>query len=282
MTDLPTIAVTGSTGFVGGEVARQLAISGVAQRLLVRDAATAPKLDRTIPFSVSYSDRDAAITALDGVDTLFMVSGRESADRVDDHFTFIDAAAEAGVKHLIYTSFTGAAPDAVFTLARDHHRTEHHIEKSGMGFTFLRNTLYADFLPLLAGPDGVIRGPAGDGRVAGVCRVDVARVAFHVIREPSQHRDETYELTGPEAISLAEAAAIISAATDQAVSYVPETVEEAYASRATFEAPDWQVDAWVSTYTAIAAGVMAEVTDDVERVTGTRAITLAEYLNSHH
>ena len=274
--ELPTIAVTGSTGFVGGAVAAQLSSAGVPLRLLTRSPA--PELPDTVAYTVDYADAEAAEQALTGVRTLFMVSGRESKTRVDEHRSFIDAAAAAGVSHIVYTSFQAAAPDAIFTLGRDHYATEQHIERSGMGFTFLRDSFYADFLPFMAGEDGVIRGPAGDGRVAAVCREDVARVASAVMRAPSEHRDVTYTLTGPEAISLAEAAAMISAATDTPVSFHNETIDEAYESRASFHAPVWEVDAWVSTYLAIASGEVAEVTDDVERVTGRRAMSLNEFL----
>ena len=274
--ELPTIAVTGSTGFVGGAVAAQLSSAGVPLRLLTRSVA--PTLPDTVAYTVDYADAEAAEQALTGVHTLFMVSARESATRLDEHRTFIDAAAAAGVSHIVYTSFQGAAPDAVFTLGRDHHATERHIENSGMGFTFLRDNFYADFLPEMAGEDGVIRGPAGDGRLAAVCREDVARVASAVIRVPSEHRDVTYTLTGPEAISLDEAAAMISAARETPVSFRHESIDEAYESRASYHAPVWQVDAWVSTYLAIAAGEVDTVTDDVERVTGRRAMSLNEFL----
>ena len=274
--ELPTIAVTGSTGFVGGAVAAQLSSAGVPLRLLTRSAA--PTLPDTVAYTVDYADAEAAEQALTGVHTLFMVSARESATRLDEHRTFIDAAAAAGVSHIVYTSFQGAAPDAVFTLGRDHHATERHIENSGMGFTFLRDNFYADFLPEMAGEDGVIRGPAGEGRLAAVCREDVARVASAVIRVPSEHRDVTYTLTGPEAISLDEAAAMISAARETPVSFRHESIDEAYESRASYHAPVWQVDAWVSTYLAIAAGEVDTVTDDVERITGRRAMSLNEFL----
>jgi NAD(P)H dehydrogenase (quinone) len=275
--ELPTIAVTGSTGFVGGEVAAQLTSAGVPLRLLTRSAA--PALPDTVEFTVDYADAAAAEEALTGVHTLFMVSGRESATRRDEHATFIDAAAAAGVGHIVYTSFQGAAPDATFTLGRDHYATERHIENSGMGYTFLRDSFYSDFLPLMAGDDGVIRGPAGSGRVAAVCREDVARVAATVLREPALHRNATYTLTGPEAISLEEAAAMIAVAHGSGVRFHNESIDEAYASRERYHAPVWQVDAWVSTYTSIALGEVAEVTDDVERVTGRRAMTLNEFLN---
>ena len=147
-TELPTLAVTGSTGGLGGRVARLLAGSGVAQRLLARDVARVPELDGGVPVSFTgYADRADAVRALEGVSTLFMVSGSESADRRDQHRAFVDAAAEAGVRHIVYTSFFGAAPDATFTLARDHYATEEHIKASGMGWTFLRDNFYLDVIP---------------------------------------------------------------------------------------------------------------------------------------
>jgi NAD(P)H dehydrogenase (quinone) len=276
----PVLAVTGSTGHVGGLVARHLADRGRAQRLLVRPTSVdrAPRLERSEVRTAGYGDRDAAAAALRGVDVLFMVSASESADRRDQHRTFLDAAAAAGVRHVVYTSFLGAAPDATFTLARDHWATEEHVRASGMAFTFLRDSLYLDFLPALAGPDGVIRGPAGDGRVGAVARADVARVAAAVLTEPAAHAGVTYDLTGPEAITLAEAARVITEVTRTPTTYQPETVEEAYTSRAVYGAPDWQVDAWVSTYTAIASGELDVVSDAVETLTGTPPTGLAELL----
>jgi NAD(P)H dehydrogenase (quinone) len=197
---------------------------------------------------------------------------------VDRHRAFIDAAVDAGVEHLVYTSFYGAAPDATFTLARDHWATEEYIRASGVGFTFLRDNLYADFLAYMVGDDGVIRGPAGEGRVSAVAQNDIAEVAVAVLRMPDAHAGQTYDLTGPEALSLAEIAATIAAQTGREVSYLAETVEEAYASRAHYGAPEWQVDAWVSTYTAIAAGEMSGVSDAIARVTGHPATSLAELL----
>jgi NAD(P)H dehydrogenase (quinone) len=274
----PTLAITGSTGGLGGLVAKALATSGVEQRLVVRDLDRAPRLDGAVAVQAAYSDAEAAERALEGVDTLFMVSATEDARRVPDHLTFIDAAARAGVQHVVYTSFLGAAPDATFTLARDHSTTEQHIAAVGLAHTFLRNSLYADFLQHFIGEDGVIRGPAGQGRLAGVARADVARVAAVILRAPSDHYGHTYQLTGPEAITLEEVARILTTALGRPVGYHDQSVEEAYASRAHYGAPDWQVDAWVSTYTAIAAGEMAIVSPDVERITARKPLSLQELL----
>jgi NAD(P)H dehydrogenase (quinone) len=254
---LPDLAITGSTGNLGGLVARILADVGQPQRLLVRDASRAPDLPDAISVVVIYADAALAKSSLEGVKTLFMVSAAEAEDRLQQHFTFIDAAAEAGVRHIVYTSFFGAAPDAAFTLARDHYATEERIKASGINYTFLRDNFYLDFLPLLVGKDGVIRGPAGNGVMAAVARVDIARSAADVLRDPALHVGRTYNLTGPEDISLQQAAELLTEGTGRTISYHEETLEEAYASRASYGAPPWQVDAWVSTYTAIATGELA-------------------------
>ncbi|PVE79332.1 SDR family oxidoreductase [Microbacterium testaceum] len=280
MSQSPVVAVTGSTGAVGGRVARDLAARGIPQRLVVRDASRAPRLDGAEVHVARYSEGDAVRAALQGVDTLLMVSASETADRVEHHRTFVEAAASAGVRSIVYTSFLAAAPDAVFTLGRDHAATEEIIRASGMSWTFLRDNFYMDMMELFAGDDGVIRGPAGEGRCSLVSRADVAATAVAVLRDPAAHADTAYDLTGPEALSLAEVAEKISAVRGHPVRFHDETVDEAYASRAAFGAPRWQVDAWVSTYTAIASGDLAGVSDDVERVTGRPAQSFEEFLGA--
>ena len=272
------IAVAGATGRLGGRIATRLAAAGLRQRLLVRDAARAPALPGTDIAVTTYADLAASTQVLRGVQTLFMVSGAEAIDRVDQHRTFIDAAVAAGVTRVVYTSFVGAAPDATFTLVRDHWATEEHLRRSGLQTVVLRDSLYLDVLSDFVGADGVLRGPAGDGRVAGVATDDIADAAVQVLTDPAAHDGHTYELTGPAALSLDEIAAILSAHRGTPVTYVDETVEQAYASRAGFAAPRWQLDAWVSTYSAIAAGEMALVTGDVELLTGHPATSLIELL----
>jgi NAD(P)H dehydrogenase (quinone) len=243
---MPTLAVTGVTGRLGRRVADRLVAAGRTPRLLVRDPARAPALPRCDVAVAPYADGEAVRRALDGVDVVLMVSGAEAPDRVAQHRTFVDGAAAAGVRSLVYTSFVGAGPSATFTLARDHGATEDHIRASGLEWTFLRDALYLDVFPLLAGADGVIRGPAGDGRVAAVAQDDIADVAAVVLQDPGASVGRTWDLTGPEALTLDEVAARLTAATGRPVTYERETVEEAYASRASYGAPDWQVEAWVT------------------------------------
>jgi uncharacterized protein YbjT (DUF2867 family) len=278
MVDNTPLGITGSTGRLGGRVARRLADAGVAQRLLVRDPSRAPQLAGASAVPGSYGDRGAVTAALGGLRTVLMVSASESPDRMAQHRAFIDAAAAAGVRQVVYISFYGAAPDCTFTLGRDHFATEEYLRASGMSFTFLRDNLYADFFPAMVGDDGVIRGPAAQGRVAAVAQDDIADAAAAVLLGPEAHAGATYSLTGPEALTLAEVAAVLTETQGRPVAYHPETVPEAYASRAVYAAPDWQVDAWVSTYTAIAAGELAGVTGDIEKLAGHPATSLADLL----
>jgi uncharacterized protein YbjT (DUF2867 family) len=185
-----------------------------------------------------------------------------------------------GVKNVVYTSFVGAAGDATFTLARDHSVTEKRLTEKGFSPTLLRDNLYADFFPMMMGPDDVIRGPAGEGRVAAVAQEDIADVATVALLDPDAHRGKTYELTGPIALTLSEVAASLSKHFGRNIQFHDETLEEAFASRAVFKAEKWQVDAWVSTYTAIKEGTLAHVTDDVMKVTGHPARTLDDVLTA--
>jgi len=269
-----TLALTGSTGQLGRLVADQLA--DLAPILLVRDPSRAPSIPGSEVRTMAYDER--ALDALPGVDTLFMVSAAEAFDRRSQHRAFIEAAAQVGVRHIVYTSFSGASPEADFTLGRDHADAEAAIRASGMAFTLLRDNFYLDVLPLFADEAGVIRGPAGSGRVAAVARVDVADAAAVVLRDPDAHAGASYDLSGPEALTLDEVAARAGAVLGRSLSFHDETLDEAYESRASYGAEQWQLDAWVSTYTAIANGEVARVSGEVERLTGHPARSLEQAL----
>jgi NAD(P)H dehydrogenase (quinone) len=278
---LPVIALPGSTGQLGARVARRLASADVSQRLIVRDAARAPQLaGAETAVAAGYRDVAGMTAALHGIATVFFVSATESAERLDDHRSFVAAAIAADAKRIVYTSFIDASPRSTFTLARDHAATEECIRDSGLAFTFLRDSFYADFMPKLASSDGVIAGPGGTGRVACVARDDVADVAAVVVADDA-HSGSTYNLTGPEALTFAEIAATIAVACGRPVTYRAETLEEAYASRAKYNAPAFEVDGWVSTYTAIAKNECAAISPDVATLLGRRPQSLAEVLKAY-
>jgi uncharacterized protein YbjT (DUF2867 family) len=186
----------------------------------------------------------------------------------------------ARVGRIVYTSFANARPDTAFVLGRQHHATEEYIRSTGVGYTFLRDNMYLDFVPFFASPEGVIAAPAGDGAAAFVARDDVADVAVAVLTEPGPE-NAAYTLTGGEALTLAEAAAVMSEVTGHEVVYKGETIDEAYASRAHFGAPDWEVEGWVSSYVAVARGELDTVTDVVDRLAGHAPTTLPELLERY-
>jgi uncharacterized protein YbjT (DUF2867 family) len=92
------------------------------------------------------------------------------------------------------------------------------------------------------------------------------------------HDDAVYDVTAPEAFTLDEAAATMTELTGRPVRFEDETLEEAYASRSGYGAPDWEVEGWVTSYTAIAAGELDLVTDTVERLAGHPPVGLADHL----
>lgn len=275
---MPDIAVTGATGELGGRVARRLAARGVPQRLVVRDPSRAPDLDGAEVVTAEYQDGEAMRRALDGARTMLFVSAGEAYDRLDHHRSAVAAAVAAGVERVVYTSFLGASPDATFTFARDHYHTEEHMRAAGLSAVALRDSLYTDYLPYFAS-EGVIRGPAGDGRVAPVTRDDIADVAVVALLD-ERYDGATFDVTGPEPITMYDAAAMLTDVTGEPVRYVAETLEEAYASRASYGAPDWMVTGWVTTYAAIATGEMAVVADTVEKLIGRPAVSPRAYLEA--
>jgi NAD(P)H dehydrogenase (quinone) len=281
------LAVTGATGGLGRRVAERLSAAGADLRLVVRD----PGRSRFLPGSEvaenpgGYADVNGFAAALDGVHTLYLVSAAEAEDRVQQHRTAVAAAARAGVQRVVYTSFLGAARDSVFTLGRHHAATEEALAASGMRWTALRHSLYADFVPALAVPaegGAVIAGPAGSGRASFVSRDDCADVAAAVLLDDSGAWDgRTPGVTGPEALSLVEAAAVLTEVSGVSVTYREETVEQAWASRRPSGHPDWEIEGWITSYTSIGAGEMSAVTDVVPSLTGHPARTLAEQLRAH-
>jgi len=260
-------------------VAARLAALGKHQRLLVRDLARAPQLPDAEAVQASYEDGPSMRAALGGIQTLFLVSGWGSS-RLEQHYSAIEAAGTAGVERIVYTSFLAAAPQATFTHAREHYLTEQRIRASGRRYTFLRPTFYLDRALRWFSSEGAIQGPAGNGTLSWVSRDDLADVTVAVLTT-NGHDGASYDITGSQAFTLAEAAEQFSHATRLSASYQPETLEEARASRARFNPSDWELEAWVSTYVAIAMGEMSVISHTVQALTGHAPQTFADYVRQH-
>ena len=275
---MPKIAVTGVTGNLGGMVARLCKKNKIEVRNLARNAEKAEKLGFSNVFKSSYDKSEDTVKSLEGIEVLFMVSGSENPNRIQQHKDFIDAAKIAGVSHIIYLSFYNASKNSIFTLGRDHYATEEYIKENGFKYTFLRDNFYVDFFVDLCREYGEIKGPAGNGKVSAVVRSDVSEVAVKILENLGKWENQTLNMTGSEELSMAEIVKAVSEYFGKEIKYIEETVEEAYESRKIWKAEQWEYDSWVSTYTAIAENEQSGVSNDIEKVLGRKATSLAEYL----
>ena len=274
------IAVTGVIGNLGGMVSGLCKENGIKVRNLARNKEKAEKMGFSDVFKSSYDKSEDTIKSLEGIDVLFMVSGSENPDRVQQHKDFIDSAKTAGVSHIVYLSFYNASKNSLFTLGRDHYATEEHIKENGFKYTFLRDNFYADFFVDMCREYGEIKGPAGNGKVSAVVRSDVSEVAAKILENPEKWENQTLNMTGPEELTMEEITKLASKYLRKEIKYIPETVDEAYESRKIWKAEQWEYDSWVSTYTAIAEGEQAGVSNDIEKVLGRKATSLTEYLET--
>ena len=272
------IGITGVTGNLGSYVADLVDKKGIASVHLARSPERAKIYESAEIRRMSYTNTPEVVEALKGIDILLMVSARENPERVKEHKEFLNAAKLAEVQHIVYTSFYGADEKATFTLSRDHAQTEAYIKELGFTYTFLRDNFYLDFLIDIALENGEIRGPAGSGLVSAVARKDTSRVAAEILLNPKEWENQSLNLTGPENLSMQEIVALLSKESGKTITYVDESVEEAYESRKKWPAQTWEYDAWVSTYTAIKVGEQAGVSTDIEKVLGHPASSLLDIL----
>jgi uncharacterized protein YbjT (DUF2867 family) len=279
--DEPRIVVTGASGNVGGLIAAQLAREGVPQTLLVRDASRAPALPGAAVVVADFTDGASVRAALLPGDRVFMVSVHEDvATRIAAHQSFVDAAAEVGVGLLAYLSIVNPSPTAAFHHGRSHAATERMIRASGVPFAFLRMNLFLDDLALWFDPDGVCRGPGGEGRVSLISRDDTAAVSAAVVKGPG-YEGEALDLTGGESHSLSELAALCSELLGRPFRYEPGTREAWLEGRIAAGVPPWDANIGIGSYDALAGGEFDVTSEVVRRVTGTPAQSVREYVTAH-
>jgi len=306
------LAITGVTGKVGGRVAAKLSELGIEQRLIARDPSRVPHLPGVeVCRAASYGDAVSLGKALRGVDTFLLVAARDRFginhnaamkgeipppyNRLQQQLTAVDAAAAAGVRHIIYLSVLNAAADSTFILGADHYYTEEHIRETGLEYTFLRMSLYTDNVPLSVTSDGVIRAPSGEGRAAWVTRADVADSAVAVLTGKGRE-NRIYDLTGPQALTMSETALILSKAVGREIRYVPQIPHEARLYRntsrmETYERErkqhtgkgldNFEVEMFVTHFLQIAVGELDVVSDAVLRLTGRQPQSLEDFLRLH-
>ncbi len=237
-------------------------VTGASGQLssLIRSIATQAGLEiraagRTSSWRMDFDD--PSTLDLRGVGTLLLISAGYGEDDVviRRHGNIISAAERDGVGHIVYTSLTGTGDHLAFALA--HRWTERRLRASAIGWTILRNGLYAELIADLAAPrDGLITAPFGTARLSPVARADLAEAAVTVLRDPAAHRGRIYELSGVTAWSLPDLARAWG------VAYAPATLAEQRASLTVPPLLPFQPAMLLSIYSAAATGFLeADRTD---------------------
>ena len=271
-TDKITIDVIARTGLLwAGDLALNgpgTCSSGVsttrkARRLVVRDAGRAPRVANAEVVVAEYGNPQALAHALREGDRVFMVSLWIGGDvRLDLHRSFVAAAAKAHVAQVVYLSFVNAGPRAIFSHAREHGATEEMLRDSGVPWTSIRNSMYADDIPGWFDPDGVAREPGEDSRMSFSFRPELADVIAAAL----------------ESVSLQELANVATRVTGDTYSYDPISDAEWIERWKAQGRPEWALEAGLTSYEAMRQGEFDVVTDDYEKVTGRKPATIAEII----
>jgi len=295
------IVITGASGQYGRLATDMLIEQGLADRLILITRTPAKLADRTAQgCDVRYGDYDKPETlaeAVKGAEKMLLISGTRVGARVAQHNAAIDAAATGGVAHILYTSFIGIDdPTNPAEVRHDHIETENLMRASGMAWTMLRDAHYADAMILMAGPQVMASGQwfsnSGDGKEAMVWRDDCVASAVAVLTG-SGHEGKTYNITGPDLQTFDEVAAILTDVTGIPVTHVKLDDDGQYAMFDAMGIPrrpvddqsvngiPWNSDDMVTFGQAIRGGYLEVCTDDVERLTGTKARSVRKMIEDN-
>ncbi|MFD2718208.1 SDR family oxidoreductase [Hymenobacter monticola] len=280
------ILVTGATGGLGHETIDFLLKTTPAAEIaaLVRDAGKATDLvERGVDVrQADYFDFPALVQAFQGVEKVLLVSAVAFTDRVQQHRNVIDAAKEAGVKHLFYTSIQRNSDFVMPQVTESDLATEAYLKASGLVYTILRNGYYFEGLGYLIGtevPDAEIRFPAGEGKIAFIKRTELAAATATLLTSEG-HDNQEYTLTGSEAYSFHDVARELSALADRPITYKSSETATYIAQTIAAGFPDFVATFFAQWGDAAKHGMLAGTDDTVERLLGRKPTSLREYLKA--
>jgi len=279
---MTTILVTGPTGTIGSQVVKALlGKPGVTVKAAVRPGSKAVLPSGVTAVDFDYDAPATIAKAVTGVDALFLLTPFVP-NQVELGKRLVDAAKAAGVRHIVKLSAIGADSEPGIQLGRWHREVERYIEASGIAYTFLRPNGFADNFIGYYPPqkDGNIYLPFGTGAVSFIDARDVGAAAAAVLTSPG-HEGKAYDLTGPAAITADEAAKALSQATGKPIRYVDVPEDAARKAMADAGAPGWMVSAMMELHGICKAGWAGAVTDTVEKLTGAKARSFAEFARHH-
>lgn len=277
MTD---VFVAGAAGNTGHSVTEQLQQRGVSVRAMVR------RYQDALPGSAEqvvadFDDPGSVRAALDEVRRAYLVTpSSEQAQK--QQCDFIDAAREAGVERLVLLSQLGARTDSSVRFLRYHAAVEQHLHDSGIDYTILRPNLYFQGLFAVADPIAdhqVLPAPIDNAPVSAVDVRDIAAVAAAVLTG-SGHRNQTYTITGPRAITHTDMAAAIADATGQPVHFTP-TAPDDFAAALDGILPAWQIEGLLEDYAHYRRGEASATSAVVEKITGRPATGFDQFARDY-
>jgi uncharacterized protein YbjT (DUF2867 family) len=276
----------GATGKIGQHLVPALTAAGERPTVLARnpDAARATLGDGVDYLAGDLRDAGSLDAALAGHDVVYLANG-QTDDQVALETAAIDAAVRAGVRRLVKISALGAqaGPErATSVFGRWHARIEQHLASTPLAATVLRPNIFTANLLGSAGQiaQGQLFSTTGDGATAWIDPADIAAVAAAALLD-DKHAGQTYEITGPEAITHDELADRLSTVLGHPVQHLRIADADFRAALEGFGMPQWTVDAYVELDAAIRDGAAGTVSPDVPTVLGRPAGTVTAFLRSH-
>jgi uncharacterized protein YbjT (DUF2867 family) len=279
------ILITGATGMVGTELVKLLAARGVRVRAMVRSTDRARVIAGFAGVELTTGDFDDPATldlALQGVERAFLLTNSTERAEVQQR-AFVEIGRRAGLKHVVKLSQFAANEHSPVRFLRYHAAVERVIVESGMPYTFLRPNLFMQGLLSFADSIksiGQFFAAAADARVSVVDVRDIAEVGAAALTEAG-HEGRTYNLTGPEALTHGEMAAILSHAAGRPVRFVnvsPDAMRDALLGMGV---PPWQADGLIEDYAHYRRGEAAAITSGVQDATGRSPRTFSEFARDY-